>query len=51
MVKSGQDGDNGQMRLSKLVPVVMGIARAGNKSNYVYEETFERGYYSDRQNR
>jgi hypothetical protein len=39
VVKSGQDGDNEQMRFLKLVPVVMGIARAGNKSNYVYEET------------
>jgi hypothetical protein len=31
------------MWFSKLVPVVMSIARAGSKSGYVYEETFERG--------
>jgi hypothetical protein len=42
VVKGGRDGSNEQMRFAKLVPVVMGIARAGSKSEYVYEEALKR---------
>jgi hypothetical protein len=42
MVKGGHDGSNEHMRFAKLVPVVMGIARAGSKSEYEYEEALER---------
>jgi hypothetical protein len=41
-VKGGGDGNNEQMRFAKLVPVVMGIARAASKSDYAYEEALER---------
>jgi hypothetical protein len=34
MVKGGQGGNQEQMRFAKLVPVVMGIVRAGSKSDY-----------------
>jgi hypothetical protein len=42
MVRGGRDGSNEQMRFVKLVPVVMGIARAGSKSEYAYEDALER---------
>jgi hypothetical protein len=42
VVKGGGDGSNEHMRFAKLVPVVMGIARAGSKSEYVYEEALKR---------
>jgi hypothetical protein len=42
VVKGGVDGNNEQMRFAKLVPIVMGIARAGSKSEYAYEEALER---------
>jgi hypothetical protein len=38
MLKDRQDGNREDMRFAKLVPVVMGIARAGTKSDYVCEE-------------
>jgi hypothetical protein len=42
VVKGGRNGSNEQMRFAKLVPVVMGIARAGSKSKYAYEEALKR---------
>jgi hypothetical protein len=42
MPKGGQDGNREDMRFAKLVPVVMGIARVGTKSNYVCEEAYEK---------
>jgi hypothetical protein len=42
MVKGGQGGNQEQMHFAKLVPVVMGIARTGSKSDYAYEEALNR---------
>jgi hypothetical protein len=42
VVKDSLHGSNEQMRFVKLVPVVMGIARAGSKSEYAYEEALKR---------
>jgi hypothetical protein len=42
MPKDGQDGNKEDMQFAKLVPVVMGIARAGTKSNYVCDEAYEK---------
>jgi hypothetical protein len=42
MVKGGHGENQEQMRFAKLIPVVMGIARAGNKSAYAYEEALNR---------
>jgi hypothetical protein len=42
MLKGGQDGTREEMRFTKLVPVVMGIARAGTKSDYACEEAYEK---------
>jgi hypothetical protein len=42
MVKGGRDGSNEQMRFIKRILVVMGIARAGSRSEYAYEEALER---------
>jgi hypothetical protein len=42
MPKGGQDGNREDMRFGKLVPVLMGIARAGTKSDYVCEEAYEK---------
>jgi hypothetical protein len=42
MLKGGQDGNREYMRVAKLVPVAMGIARAGTKSNYACEEAYEK---------
>ena len=42
MVNSRQDGMEEQLRFTKLVPVAMGLARAGSKSDYAYEETLKR---------
>jgi hypothetical protein len=40
--KDGQDGNREYMRFVKLVPVVMGITRAGTKSDYACEEAYEK---------
>jgi hypothetical protein len=42
MVKGGVDRNDERMRFAKLVPAVMGIARAGSKSEYAYEEALQR---------
>jgi hypothetical protein len=42
MLKDGQDRNREDMRFAKLVPIVMGITRAGTKSNYVCEEAYEK---------
>jgi hypothetical protein len=42
MLKNGQDGNIEDMRFAKLVPVIMGIARAGTKSDYACEEAYEK---------
>jgi hypothetical protein len=42
MPKDGQDRNIADMRLAKLVPVIMGIARAGTKSDCACEEAYER---------
>jgi hypothetical protein len=42
MVKGSRDGSNEQVRFVKLIPVVMGIARAGSRSEYAYEKALER---------
>jgi hypothetical protein len=42
MPKGGQDGKREDMRFTKLVPVVMGIARARTKSDYTCEEAYEK---------
>jgi hypothetical protein len=42
MVKGGLGANQEQMWFTKLVPVVMGIARAGSKSDYAYEEALNR---------
>jgi hypothetical protein len=42
MLKDGQDGNREYMRFSKLVPVIMGIARADTKSDYACEEAYEK---------
>jgi hypothetical protein len=42
MVKGSRHGSNEHLRFAKLIPVVMGIARAGSRSEYVYEEALER---------
>jgi hypothetical protein len=42
MPKGGQDGNKKDMRFAKLVPVVMGIARAGTKSDYTCDEAYEK---------
>jgi hypothetical protein len=44
VVKDSLHGSNEQMRFVKLVPVVMGIARAGSKSEYAYEEALKSEY-------
>jgi hypothetical protein len=41
MVKGGREGNPEQMRFAKLVPVVMGIARAGSKSEYASDEALK----------
>jgi hypothetical protein len=42
MPKGRQDGNREDMRFAKLVPVVMGITRAGMKSDYAREEAYEK---------
>jgi hypothetical protein len=42
IVKGGRDGNEEQMRFDKLIPIVMGIARAGSRSDYAYNETVKR---------
>jgi hypothetical protein len=42
VVKGRQGGNNEQMQFTKCVPIVMGIARAGSKTDYAYEETLQR---------
>jgi hypothetical protein len=42
MVKGGVDRNDERMMFAKLVPAVMGIARAGSKSKYAYEEALQR---------
>jgi hypothetical protein len=42
MTKGGQDGNREDMRFAKLAPVVMGIARAGTKSDYACDEAYEK---------
>jgi hypothetical protein len=42
MPKDGQDRNMEDMRFAKLVPVVMGVARAGTKSDYACEEAYEK---------
>jgi hypothetical protein len=42
VVKGGQDGNREEMQFAKLVPVAMGITRAGTKSDYACEEAYER---------
>jgi hypothetical protein len=42
MLKDAQDGNMEDMRFAKLVPVVMGIARVGTKSDYACEEAYEK---------
>jgi hypothetical protein len=42
MVKDGVDKNDEKMRFAKLVHVVMGIARAGSKSEYAYKEALQR---------
>jgi hypothetical protein len=42
MPRGGQDGNREDMRFAKLVPTVMGIARAGTKSNYACDEAYEK---------
>jgi hypothetical protein len=42
MPKDGQDGNREDMRFAKLVPVVMGIARVGTKSDYACDEAYEK---------
>jgi hypothetical protein len=38
MVRGGRDGRKEEIRFAKLVPLVMGIARAGSKSDYRCDE-------------
>jgi hypothetical protein len=42
MPKGGQDGNREDMRFAKRAPVVMGIARAGTKSDYACDEAYEK---------
>jgi hypothetical protein len=42
MPKGGQYGNREDMRFTNLVPGVMGIARAGTKSDYACEEAYEK---------
>jgi hypothetical protein len=42
MVQGGSNGNQEQLCFLKLIPVVMGVARAGSKSAYAYEETLKR---------
>jgi hypothetical protein len=42
MPKGDQDGNIEDMRFTKLVPVVMGIASVGTKSDYACEEAYEK---------
>jgi hypothetical protein len=42
MLKGGQDGNREDMRFANLALVVMGIARAGTKSDYACEEAYEK---------
>jgi hypothetical protein len=42
MPKGGQDGNGEDMRFAKLVPVVMGVARAGTKLDYACDEAYEK---------
>jgi hypothetical protein len=42
MLKGGQDGNREDMRFAKLVSFVMGITRAGTKSDYACDEAYEK---------
>jgi hypothetical protein len=42
MPKGEQDGNGEDMRFAKLVPVVMGVARAGTKLDYACDEAYEK---------
>jgi hypothetical protein len=42
VVNGGRDRNKEEMQFAKLVPVAMGIARVGTKSDYASEEAYER---------
>jgi hypothetical protein len=42
VVNGGWDRNKEEMQFAKFVPVAMGIARAGTKSDYASEEAYER---------
>jgi hypothetical protein len=39
IVKGGRDGTEEETRFAKLVPLMMGIARVGSKSDYICDQT------------
>jgi hypothetical protein len=43
IVRGGRDGSEEETWFAKLVPLMMGIARAGSKSDYRCDETWTRG--------
>jgi hypothetical protein len=43
IVRGGRDGSEEETRFVKLVPLMMGLARAGSKSEYRCDETWTRG--------
>jgi hypothetical protein len=43
IVRGGRDGSEEETRFAKLVPLMMGLARAGSKSEYRCDETWTRG--------